>query len=609
MLSTPSKPAASALLQQTPLRSANSLVAELRRQLRDAHQALDDRDRDIALAAEIGQSLLESNELLKQEYERVLAQTASSSSSADRLKDLEVAHIDLQSRHEALLLDHKRLSESERQARASIQRLDRANDQLQLTVQDLEAKVQEAEADRRRALKDRSNALAAAQAIQAEHDDGSSLVHKVLERAERAEAQLEVIGASWQDMESRCESQAEQIDHLSLRCTELQELLEESRAYRDEAEDQQHRADQLELELEVMRERLGAVQARLAVLEPESQSGHVDMGSKTLLSEVEDQRQALESQNTDLSENLVQLRIRSLKRERHMKGQMSSLRQMAHKQSSEERSKLLVDALEVSNSRCAELEQRVILLERQLDEARMLEQQDGPNFLLNGIDGYSDSNTDKAGASVSLAAQVAGLNEYIQALRLRIEQADNENKSLRREMQTLQLLRGNDRDQSTKLRVELGERSAELEQIRAMFANLQFEMEELRLGGVTQTAPQVPVVCAASVQTNNLSCVCQLDRIVPPEAPNEEQIPVQEQLATDDQQPIALDQPPPPVLQDAETVPDAPPVCDADAKQSPVPEPESERAAQPQHQRQQPHMRRTVVDRSNVVQVNECPQQ
>ncbi|KAL2919963.1 hypothetical protein HK105_200029 [Polyrhizophydium stewartii] len=620
--------AAAAPTGRTPLRLADSHMLELRRQLREAQHALQERERDLQLAVEIGQSLLQSNEQLKLEYERILAQQASPASAsvlAERLRDLEMAHLDLQSRHDAAVAEAKRAAESERNARAWSRRIEANNDELSRAMQELSEQLDAAETDRRRLARERQDAHSRLQALEAEQDGGSSHLAVLADELERARAQIEAMAAGWHEMEALRDRHAAEAEDLLARCGELEAMLEAARAFRDEAEAEAHRADQLAMELEEERERLAAAMARLAVFEPTLETAEQDAGSRTLLSEVEDRRQALARQHSSLARKHVSLMAAhktSLFQQERMRMHISRLSQLTQRQSSESRIQMLEQELAQSRSERRELERRAARLERMLMEARSggidglglglafglglgfsdpVEDYDddeddvddddddddnaaganaassrhrrsalfrasaragqgggagarggggggggsgggpgvgrysrysvGSSISIGDRDGrrpwgagdaggfYDELDIDAAASgaqrlSTSPAAadegfpdpaasseaaepavakalrkrrssavsrrEAAGLREVAEALRLRVEQGEAETATLRRELQTMQLLKGAESDKAAKLRTDLAVQTTENERLRAACAQLAFELDEMR---------------------------------------------------------------------------------------------------------------------------------
>ncbi|EGF78731.1 hypothetical protein BATDEDRAFT_90547 [Batrachochytrium dendrobatidis JAM81] len=489
-----------------------SLVVELRRQLREAQYALEDRERDLQLSAEIGQSLLENNEQLKQQYEQLMTSqsiisntiepisessestydpllvqvsTQSAQNLALKLQTLECAHIDLQSQYEAALLDLRKSEESDRQARASLKRLEASHDSLQSAIQELSGELESMQLDKKRLQCEKTDLLSKIQELETTALHGgsgsASAYSNTLNKLRVAEQQLESLSSAYQDLVRQRDIHATTAADLQLRLEETETMVEEYRSYRDENEQLKMLADQIQSDLEQSREYAQTLRARLAVLSPSLETGEYDQGSKTLLSEVDDQRIHLQDINSHLESrhaSLVQVHSMSLHHQQRMKLHIARLSQVAGQQSSESRIRHLEQALAQTDSEKKELQIQVAKLERVSSSARLRSDED---FLLAQLDHDKNTIHNKTHSDAQMTDFIADLNKVIATLHLRVEQGDNEVSGLKRELHTLQLMKGAETDRAAKLRDELVAQCSQNDQLRVTTAQLAYELDTLKL--------------------------------------------------------------------------------------------------------------------------------
>ncbi|KAJ1345097.1 hypothetical protein BSLG_000612 [Batrachochytrium salamandrivorans] len=508
------------------LDTTHTLVLELQRQLQEATSALEERDRDLHLSAEIGQSLLLSNQQLKQDYEQLLCSSrpdyttevaalppsqdgihrlgspllpptagsvaagstfhtlSSVHSSALQLHSLESAHADLQARYESTLVDLQDSNDSGRQARASLKRLEIAHDALVSSVQTLSEDLEAAQQDKKRLAAERTEAHRQIQHLEAtlssysDRDRGRATAdhHAHLAMALEANAEL----TAERDHHAACG-----VD-LQLQCNELHAMLEAERTYRDEAQMQEERAETLLIQLEASRDHVQFLTARLALLEPSLDTGEADLGSHTLLGEVEDRRMQLEGRHSQLEgqhsqlqsshASLVQTHHVVQTQQQRMRRHMARLTQVAQSgQGSHSGNAHLVHlerALAQAQSELHDMTLRSARLERMLDSHNT-----NSSVALDGSDSALDGSESTPASTKTSSQVISDLHRVVATLRLQVEQGDSETADLRREIRTLLMVKNAETDRAAKLRNELAVQCGVAEQLRATCAQLTYELD------------------------------------------------------------------------------------------------------------------------------------
>lgn len=117
MLSTPRR--LNNRIQDEDMQTPRSEIATLRRLLKDAQTTIEDKQKDLILAAEIGQNLVDENTKLKIEYEKILfkssGQIERSQQNVDSMyRDLEVSYTNIISQHEILQKEFNLLEEMDK---------------------------------------------------------------------------------------------------------------------------------------------------------------------------------------------------------------------------------------------------------------------------------------------------------------------------------------------------------------------------------------------------------------------------------------------------------------------------------------------------------------
>lgn len=509
----------------TPSKASKHCVlsaTDLEELLREAHRIIEQKDKgkessillfnllincksncckDLILAAEIGQSLLESNQQLKDEYERVLseysqnieseqlngsrntrANPSSMVATASALKDLECLHLDLQARFDALQAEHKLLQESERNIASNYDREQVHKQQIIKEHQSVAEQLESALLDKKRLAREKSELIERIKAADKAHSGGESQLSKALERLHATESKLDQLAMQYEAVVDENTTMKSEAADAMARLDELQSLLETYQGYRDESEERGQTIEHLSMELEAAHDQCEKLKLRLAVLEPSSDDTDVAIGGKTLLSEVEDKRQELVEQHSNLSKqhsSLVKVHSMSLYQQERMKMHISRLSQLAQNNSAEQRIQMLEQALSQVESEKSNLEARLIKLERML--ASKHRDEDDEDFNSDGQN--SEPRPQHSSTVVS--------NDLMTATRLRLEQAENEVFLLRRELQTLRLVKGAESEKVMKLQGQVSKQMLELEQLRTVCAQLRFQLEEKQLDSTHDTVSVV----------------------------------------------------------------------------------------------------------------------
>ncbi|RUS23249.1 hypothetical protein BC937DRAFT_89719 [Endogone sp. FLAS-F59071] len=478
---TPEASSPTAILFSTPiLERLND--DDLRHRLKDAYQMIKEKDQNLILAAEIGQQLLQSNEGLKGEYEKLLLQqsqasgdstmeiaaaaaaaaaaaTASSNERHDVLSayasDLEGINADLQrdldaATHRLREFEHA----SERQVQGFLQELEAARRDLDHALR----RGEELEDEKKRLARERADL---ARTVAERRNDGE-ILEQLQARVYELEGTVRETEAKREVTESRCAVLAGEGAVLEKKCAGYQKQIEELRELREENEAQAVEISELERALDEAGECARALEARLAVLEPESAAGSTQEGV-TLFSEVEDRRLELEVRNRNLARRhagLVQAHTASVYQQERMKHHISRLTQLSQDAGNEARMRRLEEALGQSIS------------ENRLLQARLVHMQK-----------MQEASLGRGGAEEPGGRYYAPdeKGEVIETLRLRVEQLGVDADALRKELRTSQMLRLSESEKARKMEGLLTEREAEFERLKVANAQIMFELDEERL--------------------------------------------------------------------------------------------------------------------------------
>ncbi|KAK9767643.1 hypothetical protein K7432_002409 [Basidiobolus ranarum] len=452
---------------------------ELKHRLRDAYRMLKEKNRDIVLAAEIGQSLLESNDKLKLEYELAMLTLKertsfgeeafeSSDSSAkwesernelySQLSELERSNIDLQEKLEQTL--HK-ASDNERE---NEKKMKQSEAQLAAVSRELEnqlRKNEELEENNKRLANEKGELIKGKKKF----DTKDEQLEKVQILAHDLECVVKSLSVNKQELEAKLYAVMSENNVLQEKLMRYEEEMEEYHSIQDQYQEQSNELNEATYALEEARETIQALENRISVIEPESHQGP-DRAGVTLFDEVEDRRQELEDKHQNLSKKhagLLKAHNMTIHQQERMKNHISRLTQLSHNRSNEEKMRRLEQALGQTQSENKMLMNRIAQLERSLD----LDQFD-----------IAVSGTQNGGnCGMSLDEK----NELIECLRLRVDQLGDEAESLRREIRTGQMLKLSLDEKVMELEGLLHEREYELDHMRTINAQVKFELDEIRL--------------------------------------------------------------------------------------------------------------------------------
>ncbi|KAL1922469.1 uncharacterized protein VTP21DRAFT_10008 [Calcarisporiella thermophila] len=451
--------------------------AEVRRCLRDAYRMIKEKDRDLILAAEIGQSLLEKNDALAMECERLHRQFAahaqqqsqhppepaaeeSSDTSTKRCEDerhdvlaaladdLERANADLRKELEQA---NRRADEASKQGERRIKKLAGEFDQIKAQL-DKQFRINEELEEQKQRLAREKAALVRERAEMAKGEvEGEKLQSRVYELEEL----IETLTVGRTEAEERMESLSEEVAILQEKCVEYQEQLEDLEHLKDTCEQQSVQIAELNASLEESRETIHALNARLSMLEPESENGSNNDGV-TLFSEVEDRRVELENKNKHLSQahaGLLKAHSLSVHQQERMRNHISRLTQLASSKSNEARLRRLEQALGQTQS------------ENQLLQAKLTQMQRSAASSVEYIKLDDPESKD----------------DLIESLQMRVEQLAADGTRLRKELQTAHMLKLGEAEKVREAQAALHSREIEIEQLKAANAQIRFELDEMHL--------------------------------------------------------------------------------------------------------------------------------
>jgi chromosome segregation ATPase len=305
MLTTPKKQFAPFKVPEQ-VETPRSQIADLRRMLKEAQRTIDDKQRDLILAAEIGQTLVEENSQLKLEYERIINSSSKECTSADkadsRYKDLELAHVDILSKYEKLSTEYGVLADTEKAHKLTIARLEQEQIRMQQDLVEHMQTIEVLDEDKKTLVREKAHLSKLTHDLQNAQTGGEGKVSELLSQVHRIEVTLESSQSDQQRLKEDMQILQTENTHANEKCAELEELMETYYSYRDTCQEQSDAILQLNGEVEFLRDANSRLQSRLNVLEPTKNSEGKDQGSKTLLGEVEDRRQELETEHQSLSE-------------------------------------------------------------------------------------------------------------------------------------------------------------------------------------------------------------------------------------------------------------------------------------------------------------------
>ncbi|ORY04738.1 hypothetical protein K493DRAFT_333833 [Basidiobolus meristosporus CBS 931.73] len=443
---------------------------------------LKEKDKDIILAAEIGQSLLESNDKLKLEYELAMQalrertaldgeafETPDSSAKWEnernelysQLAELERSNLDLQERLEQTL---QKAGDNDRE---SDKKVKQAEAQLLAVTKELENQLRrndDLEENNKRLANEKNELIKGKKKF----DGKDEQLEKVQILAHDLECTVKALSTNKQELEAKLFAVISENNILQEKLMRFEEEMEEYHSLQDQYQEQNNELSSATYALEEARETIMALENRISVIEPESQKGP-DRAGVTLFDEVEDRRQELENKHQHLSQKhagLLKAHTMTIHQQERMKNHISRLTQLSHNRSNEEKMRRLEQALGQTQSENKMLMNRISQLERSSD----LDQFE-----------YAVSGSHQGNTNGQNGGSLDEKNELIDCLRLRVDQLSDETESLRRELRTGQMLKLSLDEKIMELEGLLHEREYELDHTRTVNAQVKFELDELKL--------------------------------------------------------------------------------------------------------------------------------
>ncbi|TPX55142.1 hypothetical protein PhCBS80983_g05569 [Powellomyces hirtus] len=529
-------------------------LREALRSLREKDESLEKKDSDLVMAAELGSSLLEDNERLKSECARLLAEYQSTAaaavaaaggqthdhhedhtqplrgstsisfssptqttnsllfSSADakrrveaveataaaRTADLEATIIELQTQLDRVRQDVRSAQEADR---GNERRALRLEGELEVATRDLDSalsRCQELDEEKKKLAKEKGD-LARKVKESGDRDKELEELSELRDHTRALEDAVVQLTHARAEMEAELSCAVQDREITIQRCEELEAMTEDIRG---ESERQIARNDELLWDLESARDMIGKLEARLAVLEPKP-DGANDVGDRTLFSEVEDRRQELETRHVSLSQKhagLMKAHSMTIHQQERMRNHISRLTQLTNAREGELRVRLLEEALGQSESERQELQHKITLLEKDL-----------------GTDFQPIGNVGGSGRVQSGGSQ-ADYEVELECLRLRVAQLTTEHDESKRELRTLRMLKSFETEKLRSVEALLREREEELQRLKAVNAQIRFDLEEAKARAKQQrerqrlhddpntsiTAEELPIPVTKSVEVQTI---------------------------------------------------------------------------------------------------------
>ncbi|KAI9206570.1 uncharacterized protein BJ171DRAFT_579552 [Polychytrium aggregatum] len=245
-------------------------------------------------------------------------------------------------------------------------------------------------------------------------------------------------------------------DHLLKKHEENRMLIQALQSHKEDYETQSIFLEQLKVDLEYYQEQNQSLRAQLEIITPPA-DGLTRADSKSLFSEEYDRRLELEENHRQLTgkhEGLLQAHHKTINQQHRLKNHITRLTQLTHQRQGDGRISQLEQALNQSESENKALLQRIAVLERQQHLPRD-----------HGEVGDANSTAD---------------SNVIECIRLRSEQLSFENEQLKKDAITKNMMRLNETEKLRLAEVKLNQKLTELEKLQATFAQVKFELEDLR---------------------------------------------------------------------------------------------------------------------------------
>ncbi|KAI8585669.1 hypothetical protein BDZ88DRAFT_431878 [Geranomyces variabilis] len=397
---------------------------------------------------------------------RAAAAALEASAAASRIANLESTLVDAQTQIERARAEARAAQDSDR---ASERRALRLETELDVATRDLDAAVArcaELEEDKKRLVKEKAD-LARKVPADGERDRELEEMAELKDRARALEDVVVQLTHARAEMEAEIAGAVEDRERALTRCEELEVMIEE---FRGESEAQMARNDDLQWEVETARDAAAKLEARLAVLEPRKRDGAEDVGDRTLFSEVEDRRQALETKHVSLAQKhagLMKAHSMSINQQERMRSHISRLTQLTSHREGETRIRLLEEALGQSESERQELQHTIMMLEKERAEF------DADDDILIG--GNSSSS-----AKGQNQASRADFEVELECLRSRVAQLAAEQDESKAEVRTLRMLKSFETEKLRSVESLLREREDDLQRMKAVNAQIKFDLDQAK---------------------------------------------------------------------------------------------------------------------------------
>jgi chromosome segregation ATPase len=287
---------------------------------------------------------------------------------------------------------------------------------------------------------------------------------------------------------------------LAEKCSSLDKQAEEFDMLRQDYDQQLIVLNEAQSELIEARDTIHHLSAQLEVYLPKPDQP-IDSGNRTLFSEVEDKRAALEMEHQVLSQKhsgLIGVHKVVIHQQERMKNHINRLTQLTQNRANDLQVKRLEELAGQLQSENTMLKTKIASLERRIQSIGI-----GVEIAPNATNGKSKLLEQKDS------------EEIIQCLHLRTEQLQNELESIRRQLNTANLIRTSESEKLRKREMLLAERESEMDGLRATNAKLKFDYDELQLkvkSGIraelvdTDSSIDSPLSSSSAVYATKVEC-------------------------------------------------------------------------------------------------------
>jgi hypothetical protein len=434
-----------------------SLLQQLQEELEACLGELRKKDSDLKLAAEIGQTLVVSNQKLSEEVASLLDSNQTIHQALSKLESLELSNKQAVVDYENSMKENDRLRESVRTCKDQVKK---SHDDARVMAkdlgecQDLLKAVCKEKAD---LVNEKTQLLARTLDLVSIQSKLESKLKTIIQERDEKKCVLQEMIPNTSILEYQVKALETEIMDLKNNLKESESILDSYQGYRDQFHEQSATIEKLSSELEWTRESNQLLVSRLSILEPGSDAANPeDTGGKSLLSEIEERRLQLIKVHEILAQKhagLEESHSLSLFRQQKMKHHIARLSQLSTTEDIE-KTRMLEEALTQCESEKLELERHLDLL------------------LAKKPPSYSHWDDDQ---------ETLSDGKLVQTLEFRVNQLMEECDSLRKMNQTLRLVKAAETDKLHQTNSSMLEKERELDQLRKSFANTRFELDELRL--------------------------------------------------------------------------------------------------------------------------------